>query len=136
MWCQNTDRIVPLAFVPMTSYHGIRIWRFDPYVYCPIDVATGIRTCPQQAFATYVELPGFATEFDANDCDKEFNVVAPTISYLNEDNIAVSVLVTKFSNVDTDTLRPRDPSNARFVLFVFSLWLSRHVHQRTSPLVL
>jgi hypothetical protein len=115
MWCQHTDRTVPLGFIPTTSYHGIRIWRLNPYVFCPIDVATGIRTCPEQAFAKYVELPGFATDLNANDCEKEFNVVAPTMSYVNEDNIAITVLFTTFANVDTRTLRPRDEAAARCV---------------------
>jgi hypothetical protein len=39
--------------------------------------------------------------------------MAPTIAYVNEYNIAITVLETTFMNVDVETLRPRNASNAR-----------------------
>jgi hypothetical protein len=35
------------------------------------------------------------------------------MTYVNEDNIAITALRTTFANVDTDTLRPRNASLAR-----------------------
>ena len=42
-------------------------------------------------------------------------MLAPTISYIDEDNLAIEVLETTFENLNTLTMRPIDSSNARFV---------------------
>jgi hypothetical protein len=102
------------AYVVESSYSSIQIWRFDPYEFCPI--VDGVRKCPADTTATYRTLPGFVSgDFDANRvCTQQFNVVAPSITYVNEFNVALTVLYTSFMNVNTDTLRPFDSSKARF----------------------
>jgi len=101
------------AYVVESSYSSIQVWRFDPYEFCP--VVNGVRKCPADTTATYRTLPGFVVgDFDANKvCTQQFNVVAPSITYVNEFNVALTVLYTTFMNVDTDTLRPFDASKAR-----------------------
>jgi hypothetical protein len=47
-------------------------------------------------------------------CDQAFYVVAPTISYLDENNLVITVLNTTFGNLDQKTLRPLNASLARY----------------------
>ena len=104
-----------LAFIAESSYQSIQIWRFDPYEYCPL--VDGVVKCPPDTTATYRKLPGFVSgDLDMAVCAQEFYVVAPSMTYVNEDNIAITALRTTFANVDTDTLRPRNASLARCVL--------------------
>jgi hypothetical protein len=111
------------AYVIESSYSSIQIWRFDPYEYCPI--VDGVRTCPPDTTTTYRTLPGFVVgDFEANKiCSQKFLVVAPGITYVNEYNIAITVLETTFVNVDTDRLRPYDASKARCVVVVLVVFL-------------
>ena len=113
-WCRGFQGV--LQYVIESSYSSIQIWRFDPYEYCPI--VDGVRKCPPDTSATYRTLPGFVSgDFDANQvCIQTFYVVAPAITYVNEYNLALTVLETTFANVDTETLRPIDPSKARCTL--------------------
>ena len=104
-----------LAFIPESSYQSIQVWRFDPYELCPIG-SDGLRKCPQDASATNRVLPGFISgDLNAGVCNESFYVLAPTISYIDEDNLAIDVLETTFGNLDTLTLRPMDPLKARLV---------------------
>lgn len=110
-----------LGFIAESSYQSIQVWRFDPYEYCPM--VDGIVTCPPDTTATYRKLPGFvAGDLDASVCSQKFYVLAPSMTYLNDDNIAITVLETTFANVDTDTLRPIDPSQARCAQWPFSMY--------------
>jgi hypothetical protein len=104
-----------LALVPESSYQSIQVWRFDPYQLCPVG-NDGVRICPQDSSARYKLLPGFVYSADDSVCNQTFNVVAPTISYIDESNLAITVLQTVFVNLDCDTLRPIDPSMARYLL--------------------
>jgi hypothetical protein len=114
------------AYVVESSYSSIQVWRFDPYEFCPM--VNGVRKCPADTTATYRTLPGFVVgDFDANRvCTQQFNVVAPSITYVNEYNVALTVLYTSFMNVDTDTLRPFDASKARCNFRGFGGFLSYH----------
>ena len=120
-WCRGL--IGALAFEAESSYNGIQIWRMDPYEFFPVD-ANGERRCPEDASATFKSLPGFVSgSHSANVCNQTFLVVAPVITYVNEYNLALTVLNTTFMNVDTATLRPIDSSLARsaeLVLFLLS----------------
>jgi hypothetical protein len=49
--------------------------------------------------------------------------VAPTIAYVNEYNLAITVLETSFRNVDVNTLRPRNASDARSVVLLAAGWV-------------
>ncbi|MBV5332896.1 hypothetical protein JZU54_04910, partial [bacterium] len=55
-------------------------------------------------------------DFDANQvCTQRFNVMAPGMTYINEYNIAITILETTFVNMDVDRLRPLNASQARCV---------------------
>jgi hypothetical protein len=115
-WCDDTDENSKLAFEPESSYQSIQIWRVDPYEFCPTQ-ADGIRKCPEDQSATFRTLPGFiAGDHRSQVCVQRFYVLAHTITYVNEYNLAITILETSFRNVDVDTLRPRNASDARFVL--------------------
>ena len=107
-----------LALMPESSYQSVQIWRFDPYQLCPIGT-DGVRSCPQDTSATYKLLPGFIYVQDETVCNQTFNVAAPTISYLDENNLVITVLQTTFVNVDCLTLRPINASLARCVVVVW-----------------
>ena len=108
-----------------SSYSGIRVWRFDPYEFCPLD-SQGVRQCPEDASATFATLPGFISMNNNIDaCSQWFLVVAPAMTYVNEYNLALSVLNTTFANVDTATLRPRDANLARCSYLLIVLLLDR-----------
>ena len=105
-----------LAFEAESSYSSIQVWRMDPYQFCPIDPITNIRRCPEDSSATFRTLPGFMSmNNNMKVCTQPFLVVAPTLTYINQYNLALTVLNTTFSNVDTDTLRPINASLARLV---------------------
>jgi hypothetical protein len=113
-YCAQITGTPPLAFQAQSSYQSIQVWRFDPYEFCPI-TPSGVRKCPEDTSATFRTLPGFVAGNENSDvCNQKFYVVAPTITYVNEDNLAISILETTFANVDVDNLRPRNMSLARY----------------------
>ena len=115
-WCSNTNSNPRLAFEAESSYQSIQIWRIDPYEFCPTQ-ANGIRKCPEDQSATFRTLPGFISgNHSSQTCLQRFNVLAPTITYVNEYNIAITILETSFRNIDVNTLRPRNASDARYAL--------------------
>jgi hypothetical protein len=112
-WCSSSDTNPRLAFEAESSYQSIQIWRIDPYEFCPTQT-NGVRRCPEDQSATFRTLPGFVSgDHSSQTCFQRFYVVAPTITYVNEYNIAVTVLETSFKNIQVDTLRPRNASDAR-----------------------
>ena len=100
------------AFPADSSYSSIQVWRFDPYQHCPLD-SSGVRRCPQDTSATFKTLPGFISSMDDSVCALRFYVLAPTISYLDENNLAITVMETTFQNLDVLTLRPVNASLTR-----------------------
>ncbi len=110
LWCNGKQG--KLAFQADSSYSSIQVWRFDPYQFCPLDTR-GERRCPQDTSATSRVLPGFISQQDESVCTQRFYVLAPTISYIDEDNLAITVMETTFQNLDLLTLRPVNASLAR-----------------------
>ena len=96
-----------------SSYQTIQVWRFDPYEFCPLNPTNGQRECPMDTSARYKLLPGFVSFFEESVCDQVFYVVAPTIAYLDENNLVITVLETAFRNLNLNTLRPINASLAR-----------------------
>lgn len=112
-WCNG--KLGALAFQAESSYSSIQIWRMDPYEFCPIDPITNTRRCPEDTSATFITLPGFVSgNQGAEVCNQFFYVVAPTITYVNEFNLAITVLNTTFVNVNATSLQPLDPAKARY----------------------
>jgi hypothetical protein len=114
LWCQGKQGV--FAMIPESSYQSIQVWRFDPYEFCPMG-NDGNRKCPQDTSARYKLLPGFISQWDEEVCNQAFYVVAPTISYLDENNLVITVLNTTFGNLDHKTLRPLNASLARYYYY-------------------
>ena len=110
-WCRDGQG--ELAIMAESSYQTIQVWRFDPYEFCPLNPTDGKRTCPMDTSARYKLLPGFISSFKEEVCNQSFYVVAPTISYLDENNLVITVPETTFRNLDQKTLRPINASLAR-----------------------
>jgi len=117
IWCKG--RQGKFALIPESSYQSIQVWRFDPYEVCPMGM-DGVRSCPQDTSATFKNLDGFISVWDETMCNQTFYVVAPTISYLDENNLVITVLETVFVNLDVNTLRPINASLARYLLRLLS----------------
>lgn len=127
---RNTTKTNKLQISVISSYGGIRLWRMDPYIYCPeID---GVRECPeQQSVSTKTVSSLDFTDFDEALCDVPFNVMAVDLDYINEDNLALTVLRTTLANVDIYTLRPIDLSIAEYVV----VWVNPNtLEQRNDTL--
>ena len=116
-YCQNTTRTGILQISVTSSYGGIRLWRINPYLYCPLDPITGKQRCPEQQAASTRQL--FSLEFDgmfdASMCKQKFSVMAVGLDYINEDNIALTVLRTTLPNLNIYSLRPINRSLAEWV---------------------
>jgi len=112
---RNTQNTNKLQVSVVSSYGGIRLWRMDPYIYCPeID---GVRECPeQQSVLTKTVASLDFQDFDEALCDVPFNVMAVDLDYINEYNLALTVLRTTLANVDTYSLRPVNLSEAEYVV--------------------
>ena len=75
-WCRGN--MGGLAFEAESSYGSVRVWRMDPYEFCPLDASTGIRKCPEDTSATFRTLPGFVSgNQNAEVCSQWFLVAAP-----------------------------------------------------------
>lgn len=105
----------------ISSYGGIRIWRLNPYLYCPPNPFTGVSQCPTVGTAGSVQIAALNfTSFETALCTQEFFVFATGMDYINPDNIAVTVLRTTLANINTRTLQPLDPTQASYPV----LWLN------------
>lgn len=113
----NDTNVLQISVI--SSYGGIRLWRMDPYIYCP--ETNGVKECPEQAavLTKMVESMDFE-DFDDSMCNREFNVMAVNLDYITEDNLALTVLRTTLANLNTETLRPINQSLASYV----TLWVN------------
>ena len=95
----------------ISSYGGIRLWRINPYIYCPVNPYTGLSSCPTTGSAGTVQIEALNfTGFSEELCTQSFNVLAVGLDYINSDNLALTVMRTTLDNVNTLTLQPLDPT--------------------------
>lgn len=121
MYCKNKDSTNILQISATSSYGGIRMWRIDPYQYCPIDPITKKSTCLQQQSSTTRLLSALNfSGFNSDLCTQEFDVAAVSLEYINEYNLAMVVLRTHIGNVDTRTLREIDKDQATYA----TIWIN------------
>jgi hypothetical protein len=108
----------------ISSYGGVRLWRINPYLYCPIDPYTGRHLCPVSGTAGTVQIEALnfssSTLFSVAMCTQEFVVMAVGLDYVNEDNLALTVMRTTLDNINTMTLEPLDASRATYPI----LWVN------------
>lgn len=118
----------------LSSYAPIKIWKIDPFAYCPSDASGQSETCGigrvrhvevEDAFTNI--LPKGAegkpddgkkySVFDVRKCEVPFAVAVVGLEYINDENIAVTILKASFFDYSPDTglLRP-DARNATYVV--------------------
>jgi hypothetical protein len=132
----------------LSSYAPIKIWRIDPFAYCPAD-ASGIGEVCGIGRVRHAEIPDAFTKivpvgeegnaqayniFDIRKCDVPFSVSVVGMDYINEENIAITVLKASFFDYSPDTglLRP-DAKNASYQVYYLSttnMSLSSVPHER------
>lgn len=118
-----------LQLSALSSYAPIKVWRIDPFAYCPPD-ASGTNERCGIGRVHHVEIPDAFTKivpagekgnanaynvFDVRKCEVPFAVAVVGLEYVNEENIAVTVLKASFFDYSPDTglLRP-DARNASY----------------------
>jgi hypothetical protein len=132
----------------LSSYAPIKIWRIDPFAYCPAD-ASGVGEVCGIGRVHHAEIPDAFTKiipagehgnaqaynvFDVRKCDVPFSVSVVGMDYINEENIAITVLKASFFDYSPDTglLRP-DAKNASYQVYYLSttnMSLSSTPHER------
>lgn len=118
---ENNEYTNEFQISAISSYGGVRLWRLNPYLYCPLDARSGRHFCPQSGSAGSVQIePLVFTSFSTAMCTQEFAVLAVGLDYINEDNIALTVLRTTLDNIDTRTLGVLDESRATYPI----LWVN------------
>jgi hypothetical protein len=93
----------------LSSYAPIRIWKIDPYTFCPLG-DDGTKECAP-GHVDFRDIPGAFTEtnnegmhiFDIQKCTIPFAVAVTSLEYINAENIAVTVLHAPFSEYDAET---------------------------------
>lgn len=116
-YCKNREQGTSntLQMSVLSSYGGIRLWRMNPYLYCPINSETGLAECPeQQDVDTRVVASLDFESFDVALCDQQFHVMAVDFDYINEDNLALTVLKTTLANINVYSLTAIDEALALY----------------------
>jgi len=86
----NPNNLGKFGMMITSSYGPIRIYRVSAYRRC------ATYSCGSD-LVSYVTIPGLSTEF-AKSCNQTFNVGVLALEYLNEDNIAVTLQVSRVSD--------------------------------------
>lgn len=121
--CNSNGQVWKTQLSALSSYAPIRVWKINPYIFCPIqDDGSSTASCAAAAAGTirFVDIPDAFTQivngtegdisnvFDISQCTRSFAVKVTGIEFLNEDNMAVSVLVASFAEYNPETGEPRD----------------------------
>lgn len=110
-YCKNRNRNFTnkIQISVLSSYAGIRIWKFNPYIYCPI--INNKHQCPQDSSVTTKEVSSLNfIDFDESLCDTKYDIMAVDFDYINEYNLALTTMVTTLTNLNTLNLNPIDKS--------------------------
>lgn len=96
--------------VALSSYAPIRVWKIDPFAYCPHGGNSQKMQCSGRVH--FADIPGAFTEiqantsshiFDINKCEMKFSVSVVGLEHINDENIAVTVLNASFTEYSPDT---------------------------------
>jgi hypothetical protein len=92
----------------LSSYAPIRIWKVEPYIFCP--VGNDGRAGCEPGHVAYKDIPDAFTEiaggqhvFDIRKCNVSFSVMVTQLEYINAENIAVTVLKAPFTEFNPET---------------------------------
>jgi hypothetical protein len=119
-WCLSGSMDAYLQYSALSSYAPIRVWKIDPYIYCP-NGADGTTEC-EPGHVGFVDIPDAFTEiqFDANKCDVPFSVAVTSLEYIDANNIAVSILKAPMNEYDIESglLKPGAKNSVTEIMFL------------------
>jgi uncharacterized protein YqgC (DUF456 family) len=138
--CLTQGQVWKTQLSALSSYAPIRIWKIDPYSYCPVGEDGSTKCAP--GYVDFVDVPGAFTDlrsttgdvFDFTNCAKTFAVEVTGLEYLNEENIAVTILQASFEEYSAETgVLKSDAKVSHYkimYLSTFSMVLSESIHRR------
>lgn len=115
-YCNNANQTGSMQIMMLSSWARISVWKVDAYRYCP-------RTAQQDAcYADMVQGTVLRPDLpkptvDATMCDQQLDFVVTGMQYMDEENIAISVLRSTPANIDPTTLQPRQQALASTVTY-------------------
>lgn len=128
--CLSRGNVWQTQLSALSSYAPIRVWKIDPFAYCPHG-DDGTPNCGLGR-VHFADIPGAFTEvsvegekqinvFDIRKCHIPFAVSVTGLEYINEENIAVTVLYAAFDEYDPFTgLLVKDASKATYKVYFLS----------------
>lgn len=144
--CNSNGQVWKTQLSALSSYAPIRVWKINPYIFCPLqDDGTSAASCAAAAAGTirFVDIPDAFTQivngtdgdlssvFDISQCTRSFAVKVTGIEYLNEDNMAVSVLVASFAEYSPETGQLKEGAvNATTKVYFLS---TEHMQLKDTP---
>lgn len=125
--CRTKGMVWQTQLSALSSYAPIRIWKIDPFSYCPHGGDVENPECIGRV--SWADVPNAFTDmnantslhvFDVNKCDMKFSVSVTNLEYINEENIAVTVLNASFTeyNPETGLLEPSSEKASYDVWFL------------------
>ncbi len=124
-----------LQLSALSSYTSIKIWRIDPFAYCPYSNDGKNDQCGIGR-VHHAEIPDAFTKifpkdaadgegayniFDVRKCEIPFSVGVVGLEQVNDENIAVTVLKASFFDYDPNTgLLRQDARNASYQVYFLS----------------
>lgn len=127
--CLSRGMVWQTQLSALSSYAPIRVWKIDPFAYCPHG-DDGSDNCGLGR-VHFADIPGAFTEvavngetqvnvFDIRKCSIPFAVSVTGLEYVNDENIAVTVLWAAFDEYDpfTGLLAPNATKATYKVLFL------------------
>jgi hypothetical protein len=136
--CYTGGQVWKTQLSALSSYAPIRIWKIDPYVYCPVG-DDGTQKCAP-GHVDFRDVPGAFTDlnpdsiFDFTNCEKNFSMEVTALEYLNEENIAVTILKAAFIDYDLEkgVLKANSTASHYDIMYLstFSMALSSTPHNR------
>jgi len=128
--CMTRGMVWQTQLSALSSYAPIRVWKIDPFAYCPHG-DDGSQNCGVGR-VHFADIPDAFTEikvdgenmvnvFDIRKCDIPFAVSVAGLQYINDENIAVTVLHAAFNEYDPFTgLLNNNAKNATYKVYFLS----------------
>lgn len=108
-YCRTNGTISKTQLSPISSYAPIRVWEVDAYVFCPRGDDGRLECTPGKGVRS-ARIPNAFTDtstsvFSLDQCYRQFSVHVSSIEYLNEENVAITVLNASFVDFNPETGR-------------------------------
>ena len=132
--CLTKGQVWLTQLVALSSYAPISIFKIEPFAYCPHGPTTQQGGDCGFGRVEYAKVPGAFTEVDTDpetgepynvfhmsQCWKPFAVAVTNLEYINDENIAVTILRAAFSEYDPGTgMLNRNATNSSYEVWFLS----------------